>query len=78
MYFPLDISENLIYWIYEKDPSKVDVHSRFLAIPFDSNSVHTPHPLYIPATPNKFEKYFTRKGLGKGHNGNNLNLSAGK
>ena len=34
MHFPLDISENLIYWIYEKNPSKVDVHSRFLAIPF--------------------------------------------
>ena len=36
MHFPLDISENLIYWIYEKkkNHSKVDVHSRFLAIPF--------------------------------------------
>ena len=34
MHFPLDISENLIYVIYEKNPSKVDVHSRFLAIPF--------------------------------------------
>ena len=34
MHLPLDISENLIYLIYEKNPSKVDVHSRFLAIPF--------------------------------------------
>ena len=35
MHFPLDTSENLIYLIYKKkNPSKVDVHSRFLAIPF--------------------------------------------
>ena len=34
MHFPLDISENLIYWIYEENPLKVDVHSRFLEIPF--------------------------------------------
>ena len=34
MHFPLDISENLVYLIYKKNPLKVDVHSRFLAIPF--------------------------------------------
>ena len=36
MHFPLDISENLLYVIYgeKKNPWKVDVHSRFLAIPF--------------------------------------------
>ena len=35
MHFPLDISENLVYMIiWEKNPWKVDVHSRFTAIPF--------------------------------------------
>ena len=35
MHFPLDISENLVYMIiWKKNPSKVDVHSRFTAIPF--------------------------------------------
>ena len=36
MHFPLDISENLLYVIYgkKKNPRKVDVHSRFLAVPF--------------------------------------------
>ena len=29
------------------------------------DAVHTPHPLDIPATPKKFEKYFTPKRLGK-------------
>ena len=35
MHFPLDISENLVYMIiWKKNPSKVDVHSRFTAFPF--------------------------------------------
>ena len=42
------------------------------------NVVNTSLPQNIPATPRKLIKIFPPKGLEKGHNGNNPNLSARK
>ena len=42
------------------------------------NVVNTCLPQNIPATPHKFKKIFPPKGLEKGHNGNNPNLSVRK
>ena len=42
------------------------------------NVVNTCLPQNIPATPHKFKKKFPPKGLEKGHNGNNPNLSVRK
>ena len=42
------------------------------------NFVNTSLPQNIPATPHKLIKKFPPKGLEKGHNGNNPNLSARK
>ena len=45
---------------------------------FRFSVVNTCLPQNIPATPHKFKKKFPPKGLEKGHNGNNPNLSVRK